>query len=101
MEQQVQEVAAALAVVQVSGSCCTRQLHQLSKTILSSQVMVEMVGTAALVERVAQIYIYTSLMGRATPLPKEFVDIERELFRMQRDAGLPEKPMKYDKGEKW
>ena len=37
-----------------------------------------------LVERVAQIFIYATLLGKANPLPPEIIHIERELFRMGR-----------------
>lgn len=39
-----------------------------------------------LVERVAQTFVYTTMLGRATPLAREFVDIETELFQMKRKA---------------
>ena len=42
-----------------------------------------------LAERVAQIFVYASLLGKATPLPPEIVTIEQELFRMQRTAQHP------------
>jgi L-fuculose-phosphate aldolase len=39
-----------------------------------------------LVERVAQIFVYSTLLGKATPLPQEVVEAETELFRMRRKA---------------
>ena len=42
-----------------------------------------------LVERVAQVFVYSTILGRATPLPQEFVDIETELFQMKRRASSP------------
>ena len=39
-----------------------------------------------LVERVAQIFIHASILGRAFPLPTEMVEVERSLFLMQREA---------------
>ena len=46
----------------------------------------EAFDVAQLVERVAQVFVHTTIMGRATPLPQKFVDIERELFQMKRKA---------------
>ena len=40
----------------------------------------------ALVERVAQIFVYSSLMGRVNPLPSEVVETELSLFRMKRQS---------------
>ncbi|MFQ5861226.1 MAG: class II aldolase/adducin family protein [Dehalococcoidia bacterium] len=37
-----------------------------------------------LVERVAQTYVYSTLLGRVSPLPAEMVAVEQELFRMRR-----------------
>ena len=39
-----------------------------------------------LVERVAKIFLYASLMGRANPLPPDVVQRERELYLMQMGA---------------
>ncbi len=39
-----------------------------------------------LVERVAQIFIYASLLGKANPLPPDIVQVEEELFRMRQWA---------------
>ena len=36
-----------------------------------------------LVERVAQIFIYASLLGKANSLPNQVVQVEEELFRMR------------------
>ena len=46
----------------------------------------EALEVCRLVERVAQIYVHASMLGRATPLPPEMVEIERSLFLMQREA---------------
>jgi L-fuculose-phosphate aldolase len=48
----------------------------------------EAFGVCQLVERVAQIFTYASLMGRAIPLPPDIVEREQEMFRMQRAASL-------------
>ena len=40
-----------------------------------------------LVERVAQIFVYASLLGKAISLPAEIIEMERELFLMSRAAG--------------
>ena len=45
-----------------------------------------------MVERAAQIFIYASLIGNATPLPAEAVEIQRELFLMQRAAERTTEP---------
>ena len=39
-----------------------------------------------LVERVSQIFVYSSLLGRAFPLPPEMAEVERSIFLMQREA---------------
>ncbi len=44
----------------------------------------EALDTCLMVERVAQIFVYASLLGRASTLPPEIIEIEKELFRMQR-----------------
>ncbi len=41
-----------------------------------------------LVERVAHVYVYASLLGKAVELPQEIVQMERELYLMQRAARL-------------
>ena len=46
----------------------------------------EALNVCQLVERVAQIFVYASLLGKADPLPPEIVEMEGELFRMQRTA---------------
>ena len=46
----------------------------------------EAVDTAALVERVAQVFVLTSAMGKANPLPAEVVGAETALFEMRRKA---------------
>lgn len=44
----------------------------------------EALEVCQLVERAAQIFVYATMLGRANPLPPEIVNIELELFRMQR-----------------
>lgn len=39
-----------------------------------------------LVERVAQIFVYASLLGKANPLPQEVLKAEEELYQMRRQA---------------
>ena len=46
----------------------------------------EALEVCQLVERVAQIFVYASLLGKAAPLSPEVVKLERELFVMQRTA---------------
>ena len=46
----------------------------------------EALDNSLLVERLAQIFLYTTLLGAAHPLPKETVEIEKELYRMKRAA---------------
>ena len=46
----------------------------------------EALDVCLLVEHAAQIFVYASLLGRAVSLPAEIVEIERELFKMQRKA---------------
>ena len=46
----------------------------------------EALDVCQLVERVAQIFVYASLLEKATPLPPEIIEMEQELFRMQRLA---------------
>ena len=41
-----------------------------------------------LVERLAHTFIYATLLGRANPIPPEYVDLEQELFRMKRRASI-------------
>jgi len=43
-----------------------------------------------LVERVAQIFVFASLLGRANPLPPEVLKAEEELYQMRRQAQLEE-----------
>ena len=44
----------------------------------------EALDMCQMVERVAQIFVYASLLGRASTLPPEIIEVEKELFRMQR-----------------
>ena len=46
----------------------------------------EALEVCRLVERVAQVFIYASLLGKAAPVPPEIVEMEEQLFRMQRMA---------------
>ena len=46
----------------------------------------EALEVCQMVERAAQIFIYASLIGKATPLPSEAVEIQRELYLMQKAA---------------
>ena len=46
----------------------------------------EALEVCQLVEQVAQVFIYASILGKAAPLPPEIVEIERELFLMRRLA---------------
>ena len=43
----------------------------------------EALDICQMVERVAQIFVYTSLLGRALTLPPEIIEMEQELYRMQ------------------
>ena len=40
----------------------------------------------ALVERVAQIFIYASLLGKVSPLPEDIIETETALYRMGQQA---------------
>jgi L-fuculose-phosphate aldolase len=46
----------------------------------------EALDNSLLVERLAQIYLYTSMAKEARPLPAEVIKIEEELYRMRRSA---------------
>ena len=46
----------------------------------------EALENSLLVERLAQIFLYTSLLGAANPLPEDTVELEKELYRMKRAA---------------
>ena len=46
----------------------------------------EALENSLLVERLAQIFLYTSLLGAAHPLPEDTVELEKELYRMKRAA---------------
>ena len=39
-----------------------------------------------LTERVAQIFVYSSLLGKVLPIPEDIVDVEVALYRMRQDA---------------
>ena len=40
----------------------------------------------SLAERVAQVFLYASLLGSVNPLPQEVVDAELAIYRMQRSS---------------
>ena len=68
-------------------------LGERNAVLLRNHGMVGVGGTLAealevcrLVERVAQIFVFASLLGKASPLPPEIIKIERELFLMSRQA---------------
>ncbi len=46
----------------------------------------EALENSLLVERLARIFLYTSLLGAAHPLPEDTVELERELYRMKKAA---------------
>ena len=46
----------------------------------------EALDICALVERMAQIFVYTSLMGKVNTLPADVVETELALFRMRRQS---------------
>ena len=46
----------------------------------------EALEVCRLVERVAQIFVYSAMLGEVHPLPQEVVEIEQGIFRMQRDV---------------
>ena len=46
----------------------------------------EALENSLLVERLARIFLYTSLLGAANPLPEDTVELEMELYRMKRAA---------------
>ena len=52
----------------------------------------EALEVCQLVERVAQVFVYASLLGKAVSLPREIIEMELELFRMQRAAGTLSSP---------
>ena len=47
----------------------------------------EALEVCTLLERAAQIFIYTSLLGRATPVPQDSIEAEQSIYRMTH--GLP------------
>ncbi len=49
----------------------------------------EALENTLLVERLAQIFLYTSLLGAAIPLPEDTVELEKELYRMKKAAESP------------
>ena len=51
----------------------------------------EALENSLLVERLAQIFLYTSLLGAAHQLPEETVELEKELYRMKRAAESTDK----------
>ena len=46
----------------------------------------EALDVCALVERMAQVFIYASLLGKVNILPEDVVEAELAIYRMQRDA---------------
>ena len=46
----------------------------------------EAVDVSALVERVSQVYVQASILGKVTPLPQQVVETETALYRMKRHA---------------
>ena len=46
----------------------------------------EALDVCALVERAAQVFIYSSLLGKANTLPADVVEAERSIFQMRRDS---------------
>ena len=46
----------------------------------------EALDICALVERMAQIFVYASLMGKVNTLPANVVETELSLFRMKRQS---------------
>lgn len=61
----------------------------------------EALEVCLLAERVAKIFVYASLLGQAKTLPQEIIEIERELFKMQREArSLTNTKINTMKGEK-
>ena len=46
----------------------------------------EAVDVSALVERVAQVFVQASLLGKVDPLPEKVVEAEMALYRMKRTA---------------
>ena len=51
-----------------------------------------------LVERVAQVFVYASLLGRANELPPDVVELQRSLFQMQQRVTEDEKHNASEKG---
>ena len=47
----------------------------------------EAIDVCALVERVAQIYVYASLLGKPDTLPADVVEAEQAVFRMRQGQG--------------
>ena len=45
----------------------------------------EALAVCALVERVAQVFVYATLLGKVTPLPEEVVEAEVAVYKMRRD----------------
>ena len=46
----------------------------------------EAVDVSALIERVSQIYVQASILGKVVPLPEEVIETEMALYRMKRRA---------------
>lgn len=59
----------------------------------------EALEVCQIVEKAAQTFIFASLIGKATSLPPEIVDLEQQLFRMQRQETINiSVPVKGDHG---
>ena len=48
--------------------------------------LAEALDVCALLERVAQVFVYSTLLGRVNTLPPEVVDAELAIYRMRRQA---------------
>lgn len=48
--------------------------------------LAEAVDVSALIERVSQIYVQASILGKVDPLPEEIIETEMALYRMKRRA---------------
>ena len=46
----------------------------------------EALDVSALIERVSQVYVQASIIGKVTPLPEQVVETEMALYRMKRRA---------------
>ena len=60
----------------------------------------EALNVSALIERAAQIYIQASLLGKVNVLPKQVIQAQMELYRMQREAEEPSSQPSHEMGER-